>query len=85
MERYAEAIAKYETLSGASARSGDWLRAHVGIANCFSRTGQREAAMTALRAAKAQLDRMPEDAIEQMRIGMPPVRWQEWLDWFKRL
>jgi tetratricopeptide (TPR) repeat protein len=85
LHRYEDALALLDKLAEVYPNPSDWLETQVQIANCYWRLEQPEQYRQVLRAARGRLEAMPVPAREEVRVGMSHARWQEWLDWVKRL
>ncbi len=84
-DRTEEAISVFMRFSETYTAPADWLEAQIQIANCHDRMNRVETARSVLRAAHERMRQLPSETIEQLRIGMSPERWKEWLDRVQQL
>jgi tetratricopeptide (TPR) repeat protein len=84
-DRVEEALELYSLLADVYGAPADWFAAQLQIANCHVRLNRIDTAVAVIRAAHVRLVQLPPDAREQVRVGMAPERWKEWLEWGSRM
>jgi hypothetical protein len=80
-----EALELYKLLADSYSEPADWFAAQLQIANCHVRLQRVDLAVTVIRNAHEKLSELPAAARAQVRVGMAPERWNEWLDWAGRM
>jgi tetratricopeptide (TPR) repeat protein len=83
--RIEESLDLYKLLADVYSNTPDWFAAQLQIANCHVRLNRIDTAVAVIRAAHLRLIELPPDAREQVRVGMAPERWKEWLEWGNRM
>ena len=83
--RVPEAMELYKLLAQTYTEPSDWLAAQLQTANCHVRLNQMDLALDLMRQTQIRLGQLSVDAREQVRLGMQPERWREWLDWMGQM